>query len=256
MPRTQRKAAKKGSSRPRRSGAKRRRPSGTTTLAVDVGGSHVKASVLDQRGRMLHDRLRVETPKKVTPQELVTLIAQLVSELPRFDRVSVGFPGVVRDGVIRTAPNLGTDRFQGFNLARALERRLRKPVRVENDADVQGLAVVKGKGVEMVITLGTGFGSSIFVNGHLGPHLELAHHAFRKDKTYEDELGEAARERDGNHSWQRHVVEAIDSLRNLTNFDHLYVGGGNSRLLDIELPSDVSVVSNTAGILGGVRLWA
>ena len=226
------------------------------TLAVDVGGSHVKASVLDQRGRMLHDRLRVDTPKRVTPQELVTLIAQLVSELPRYDRVSVGFPGVVRDGVIRTAPNLGTDRFQGFNLARALERRLRKPVRVENDADVQGLAVVKGKGVEMVITLGTGFGSSIFVNGHLGPHLELAHHVFRKDKTYEDDLGEAARERDGNSSWQRHVIEAIDSLRNLTNFDHLYVGGGNSRLLKIRLPSDVSVVSNTAGILGGVRLWA
>jgi len=108
----------------------------------------------------------------------------------------------------------------------------------------------------MVITLGTGFGSSIFVDGRLWPHLELAHHPFRKDRTYEDELGEAARERDGNGPWQRHVLEAIESLRNLTNFDHLYIGGGNSRLLDIHLPSEVSVVSNTAGILGGVRLWA
>jgi polyphosphate glucokinase len=236
--------------------AKSRSRSGPATLAVDIGGSHVKASVLDARGRMIHDRVRIETPKRVTPQELVTLISQLVPSLPRFDRVSVGFPGVVRNGVIRTAPNLGTERFQGFNLARALERRLHKPVRVENDADVQGLAAVKGKGVEMVITLGTGFGSSIFVDGHLGPHLELAHHNFRKDKTYEDELGEAARQRDGDNSWQRHVLEAIDSLRNLTNFDHLYIGGGNSRLLDVVLPRDVSVVSNTAGILGGVRLWA
>jgi len=233
-----------------------RRRSGPATLAIDVGGSHVKASVLDKNGRMLHDRLRVDTPKKVTPRQLVGLIAGLIPTLPRFDRVSVGFPGVVRNGVVLTAPNLGTDRFHRFNLARALERRLGKPVRVENDADVQGLAVVKGKGVEMVITLGTGFGSSIFIDGHLGPHLELAHHVFRKDKTYEDELGEAARERDGDQTWQRHVREAIESLRNLTNFDHLYVGGGNSRLLNGALPRDVSVVSNTAGILGGVRLWA
>src|SRR5690348_6344284 len=226
------------------------------TLAIDVGGSHVKASVLDARGKMLHDRVKVDTPKHLTPQKLVSVIGELVAGLPRFDRVSVGFPGVVRDGVVRTAPNLGTERFHGFNLGRALERELGKPVRIENDADVQGLAVVKGKGVEMVITLGTGFGSSIFVNGKLGPHLELAHHNFRKDRTYEEELGEAARERDGDESWQRHVLEAIDSLRNLTNFDHLYIGGGNSRLLDVDLPRDVSVVSNTAGILGGVRLWS
>ena len=226
------------------------------TLAIDVGGSHVKASVLDARGRMLHDRVKVDTPKHLMPRKLVALIGELVAELPRFDRVSVGFPGVVRDGVIRTAPNLGTDQFHGFNLARALERKLGKPVRVENDADVQGLAVVKGKGVEMVITLGTGFGSSIFVDGRLGPHLELAHHAFRKDTTYEDELGEAARQRDGDESWQKHVFEAIESLRNLTNFDHLYIGGGNARLLDEKLPKDVTIVSNTAGIIGGVRLWA
>jgi polyphosphate glucokinase len=256
MPRTKKTNASKRTRASVKARTKRRTHSGPKTLAVDVGGSHVKAAVLDTRGHMIHERLRIETPKKVTPPQLVSLIAQLLPSLPRFDRVSVGFPGVVRDGVVRTAPNLGTERFQGFNLARALERRLHKPVRVENDADVQGLAVVKGKGVEMVITLGTGFGSSIFVNGHLGPHLELAHHNFRKDRTYEDELGEAARQRDGDSSWQRHVLEAVDSLRNLTNFDHLYIGGGNSRLLDIDLPSDVSVVSNTAGILGGVRLWA
>ena len=256
MPRTKKPATKKRSLLSRVRGVKGRGGARPTTLAIDVGGSHVKASVLDERGRMLHDRVRVDTPKRLTPPKLVSLICGLVDTLPRFDRVSVGFPGVVRDGVIRTAPNLGTEEFRGFHLARSLERRLGKPVRVENDADVQGLAVVKGKGVEMVITLGTGFGSSIFVGGRLGPHLELAHHAFRKDRTYEDELGEAARLRDGNENWQRHVFEAIESLRNLTNFDHLYIGGGNARLLDTKLPRDVSIVSNTAGIIGGVRLWA
>jgi polyphosphate glucokinase len=255
MPRAKKTATKKRSLLSKVVG-KRGSRSGPRTLAIDIGGSHIKASVLDDRGRMLHERVRVDTPKRPTPQQIVSLIASLVPTLPRFNRVSVGFPGVVRNGVVLTAPNLGTERFHKFNLERALERRLHKPVRVENDADVQGLAAVKGKGVEMVITLGTGFGSSIFVNGRLGPHLELAHHMFRKDKTYEEELGEAARSRDGNVAWKRHVVEAIDSLRNLTNFDHLYIGGGNARLLDLELPRDVSIVSNTAGIIGGVRLWA
>lgn len=222
---------------------------------MDIGGSHVKASVLDAAGKMLHERLRVDTPRHATPAKLVTLIGRLVKTLPRFDRVSVGFPGVVRNGVVRTAPNLGSARFAGFDLARALARRLGKPVRVENDADVQGLAAVRGKGVEMVITLGTGFGSSIFVNGQLGPHLELAHHAFRKGKTYEDELGEAARKKHGNRYWLHRIGEAVESLRSLTHFDHLYIGGGNARLLPLDLPPDVSIVSNTAGILGGVKLW-
>jgi polyphosphate glucokinase len=185
----------------------------------------------------------------------VRIIAGLAKGLPRFDRVSVGFPGVVRGGVVRTAPNLGTARCRGFNLAGALSRRLKKPVRVENDADVQGLAAVKGRGVEMVITLGTGFGSSIFVDGKLGPHLELAHHQFRKGKTYEEELGEVARKRRGNRYWLHRVDDAIESLRELTNFDHLYIGGGNARLVTQDLPSDVSLVSNTAGIIGGVKLW-
>lgn len=228
---------------------------GPRTLAVDVGGSHVKASVLDSKGNMLHERVRVDTPRDLTPARLVGLIAGLVKQLPRFDRVSVGFPGVVRDGVVRTAPNLGTERFHGFDLASALSRRLGKPVRVENDADVQGLAAVKGRGVEMVITLGTGFGSSIFVDGKLGPHLELAHHGFRKGKTYEEELGEAARKRRGTKYWLHRVQDAIESLRTLTNFDHLYIGGGNARLVTIDLPPDVSLVSNTAGIVGGVKLW-
>src|SRR5262245_55783400 len=158
---------------------------------------------------MLHERVRVETPDDVTPKKLVELIVELVKELPTFDRVSVGFPGVVRDGVLRTAFNLGDEAFRGFDLANALQAKLDKPVRVENDADVQGLAVVKGKGVEIVITLGTGFGTSIFVDGKLGPHLELAHHPFRKGKTYEEELGEAARKKHGTKRWLKRLKQAI-----------------------------------------------
>ena len=225
------------------------------TLAIDIGGSAIKGSVLDGQGKMLHERVRVETPDDVAPKKLVELIVELVKELPSFDRVSVGFPGVVRDGVVRSAFNLGEEAFKDFDLANALQAKLGKPVRVENDADVQGLAVVKGKGVEMVITLGTGFGTSIFVDGKLGPHLELAHHPFRKGNSFEEELGEAARKKHVTKRWLKRLKQAIETLRGLTTFDHLYIGGGNSRLVDLELPSDVSVVSNTAGIMGGIKLW-
>ena len=107
----------------------------------------------------------------------------------------------------------------------------------------------------MVITLGTGFGSSIFLEGKLGPHLELAHHPFHKGKTYEDELGDKARKRLGKKKWSRRVIAAVDELRKLTAFDHLYIGGGNAKKLDLELPEDVSLVDNSAGVLGGIKLW-
>lgn len=226
------------------------------TLSVDIGGSHIKASVLSARGKMLHHRVRAETPSDLTPNRLVKIIADLAEELPRYERVSVGFPGVVRGGVIRTAANLGEARFARFNLARALQKALDAPVRVANDADVQGLGAIRGKGVEMVITLGTGFGTSIFEDGRLGPHIELAHHPFYHDHTYEDELGDPALKRLGKRVWNRRLSLAIDTLRALTWFDHLYIGGGNSRHVRLDLPSDISVVDNAAGIIGGVRLWA
>jgi polyphosphate glucokinase len=226
-----------------------------TTLAIDVGGTGLKASVLDAQGRLAADRVRVKTPHPIDPPLLVEILVKLATPLPAFDRVSVGFPGVVRGGVIRTAPNLGTEAFRGFDLAQALTERLGKPARVLNDADMQGFAAIRGVGIEMVITLGTGFGTSMFLDGRLGPHLELAHHPFHKGRTYEEELGDKARKKMGKKKWQRRVTEAIDELRRLTTFDHLYIGGGNAKKLSLKLPDDVSLVDNTAGILGGIKLW-
>lgn len=235
--------------------ARKKTKQGVRTLGIDVGGSHIKGAVLDARGRMLTERVKVDTPDELSPARLVSIIANLGRELGRFDRVSVGFPGVVRNGVVRTAPNLGTDRFRGFTLARRLASKLGKPVRVANDADVQGLGAIKGKGVEVVVTLGTGFGSAIFEDGRLAPHLELSHHPFHDGSTYEELLGAEGLRKRGSRRWNRDVHLAIETLRNLTNFDHLYIGGGNARRLTAELPADVSVVSNDAGIWGGVRLW-
>jgi polyphosphate glucokinase len=227
----------------------------TRTLAIDVGGSGLKASVVDDAGRLLTDRVRVETPVGRPPREIVEALARLIAPLGAFDRVSVGFPGVVRNGRILTAPNLDNKGWKGFDLAGALGRALGKPVRVANDADVQGLAVIAGKGVEMVVTLGTGFGSGLYLDGRLAPHLELSHHPFRKGETYDEQLGNAARRRLGNRKWNKRVRRAIRTLRALTSFDHLYIGGGNAKKIEFELDPDVTVVSNDAGLKGGVVLW-
>lgn len=228
---------------------------GPKTLAIDIGGTGLKASVLDSEGAMLTERVRVATPPQCPPALMVETLKKLIAPLPSYDRVSVGFPGVVRQGVVITAHNLGTEAWKGFQIDRVLTAKLKKPVRVINDADMQGLGAIRGKGVEVVITLGTGLGSSIFEEGHLLTHLELAHHPFRKGQTYEQQLGNLALETAGKRKWKKRVGLAIQALRSLTTFDHLYVGGGNAKLLTEGLPSDVSTVSNDLGMRGGIWLW-
>lgn len=230
-------------------------PDARRILAIDVGGSGLKAALLDRDGNMVTERLRIETPHLDKPEVLVEALAGLVEPLGTYDYVSVGFPGVVRKGAIITAPNLGTEELHGFDLAGALQERLGKPVRVINDADMQGYGAIEGKGVEMVITLGTGFGSALFMDGALAPHLEIAHLPFRKGKTYEQRTGDKARRKLGKKDWNREVRKAIAALRVLTHFDKLYIGGGNADKLKLKLDPDVQIVSNENGVRGGAKLW-
>ena len=223
------------------------------TLAVDIGGTGIKAAALDQNGKMVSERQKIKTPKNATPKKVIATIAKLAKMVGEGDRVSAGFPGVVKDGLVYTAPNLGKG-WKNYPLETALKEKLRKPVRVANDADVQGLGCVSGHGDELVITLGTGFGSVLFVDGHR-IHLELGHHPFRRGNTYEDELGIKALERKGKRKWNKHLREAIDELARAFNFDRLYIGGGNAAAIDFKLPSNVKIVSNTDGLLGGIKLW-
>jgi polyphosphate glucokinase len=224
------------------------------TLAIDIGGSGLKMLTLDANGEALTERLRVATPKKATPEAVLKVLDEMIAKHGAFDRISVGFPGVVTGGVIFTAVNLDKS-WVGFDLAKALQERTGRPVRVANDADVQGLGVVEGRGVELVLTLGTGMGSALFVNGRLVPNLELGHHPFRKDRTYEDLVGDAALKKIGAERWSRRVRKAIDALEETFNYRLLYLGGGNAEKLDTELPKNVKIVSNLAGLLGGIALW-
>jgi polyphosphate glucokinase len=223
------------------------------TLCFDIGGTGIKAELLDDRGRPLTDRARIPTPARATPRQVMAIVGKLAKAEGRFDRVSVGFPGVTKDGVIYTAANLGKG-WNNFPLERKIARALKRPTRVANDADVQGLGSVTGRGVELVITLGTGVGSVIFVDGHR-IHLELGHHPFHKGKTYEDELGHRTLLKKGKKWWNKRLREAIEDLKVAFNYDRLYLGGGDAKFIRFEPPEDVKIVSNVEGLLGGIKLW-
>ncbi len=223
------------------------------TLAVDIGGSGIKVMVLDVSGNPLSDRKRLPTPEPAKPAAVIKTVVTL-AEQQEFDRVSVGFPGVVQHGIIKTAVNLDPDWIK-FDLATNLEKILSKSVKVANDADIQGFGAISGKGVELVITLGTGFGSALFLDGKLVPNLELGHHPFRKGETYEQQLGRAALAAEGKRKWNNRLQKAIANLEYLFNYDALYIGGGETSNINFDLPANAKVVPNIAGLLGGIKLW-
>jgi polyphosphate glucokinase len=234
---------------------RRRSAKGPQTLAIDIGGTNIKASVLDRDGAEMTKRIQIRTPHPAPPAAVLSLLEEMIGRLPAFNRISVGFPGVVKRGRIITAPNLGTSDWRDFPLATRLEQRWHKPARVLNDAEVQGFGVISDKGLECVLTLGTGFGSAIYRDGDLMPHLELGQHPAWKSRTYDEYLGVAALRRKGVARWNRRVKRMLTIVRTLLNFDHLYLGGGNAAKINFELPADVTIVSNEAGITGGIRLW-
>lgn len=225
------------------------------TLAIDIGGTGLKASVLDGSGKMVERHVRMPTPDPCTPDILVKALAKLTAALTSYDRISIGFPGVVRDGRIVTAPHFKGKAWRDFPLADTLARRFGKPARLLNDAEVQGLGIIKGQGLEVVLTLGTGVGSAVFSNGALTPHLELAHHPIRKGETYNDYVGNAARRALSSRRWNRRVLKVIEVVYGLLHYDVLYLGGGNATKITVTLPDNVHIASNDAGITGGIRLW-
>ena len=225
------------------------------TLAVDIGGSSIKAAVLDSAGHLVAAQVRAPTPKEATPQAVLETVAGLAVQLPTIQRISVGFPGVVKGGKVLTAPNLGTQHWAGFELVGALSQRFGVPARVLNDAAVQGLGVVEGHGLECVLTLGTGVGCALFRDRRLLLPLELGQHRARRGKTYDRYIGQAALAKKGLQRWNRRVRWAIDTVTDLTSCDVLYIGGGNARKIAFEVPAHVRIVSNMAGLTGGLRLW-
>lgn len=225
-------------------------------LSIDIGGTGLKASIVDSTGNLLVPKQRIKTPYPCTPAVMMDALAKLVAPLPEHSHIAIGFPGVVRRDVVITAPHFQTDEWINFPLADAASKRLGGPARMVNDAEMQGLAVIRGKGLELILTLGTGAGTGLFRNGELMPHLELAQHPiYGKKKTYNDYIGNAALKKAGRKHWNERVSRTIDILTGLLHFDHLFIGGGNALKLTLKPSATITIVSNDAGIEGGAALW-
>ena len=242
------------------------------TLAIDVGGTGLKANVLG-RGRDARRRPGED------PDDLPDAAGPHGREAHRSGpEAARGRPHLVRlprhgaqraraeRAALRDQEGPGTEivpelvkAWSDFDLASALAASIGKPCRVANDADVQGAAVVEGTGFEAVITLGTGVGTAFFMDGRMLPHLEFAHLEFRKGDTFNEQLGEPVRKKIGDKRWNKRVQKAIAYFDALTFFDHLFIGGGNAQRINRRDLGDVleriTVVDNSAGILGGIKLW-
>jgi len=217
---------------------------------------------------MVSERARRETPYPCTPPVLLDALAGLAAAQPAYDRVAVGFPGTIRRGRVREVPAFSrrgpgkppdpelVGLWTGYDLETALTERFDTPVRVANDADVQGCAVIAGRGMELVITLGTGVGCAVFFDGTLLPHMELSHGRFGEGQSIEVACGENERLMIGKQRWCERVLDAVEALEAMVLPDHLYIGGGNAKRLDPEtLGPNRTLVPNISGLLGGIALW-
>jgi polyphosphate glucokinase len=211
-------------------------------LVIDVGGTHVKLKLSDQ------DEVRkLPSGPALTPQAMVEAVKQATADWP-FDVVSVGFPAPVKDGRITLEPvNLGKG-WLGFDLAAALG----KPVRVMNDAAMQALGGYHG-GRMLFLGLGTGLGTTLIVDGVVVA-MELGHLPYRKDRSFEDYVGEAALQRRGKSKWIASVGDVVSQLKAAFLADYVLLGGGNVKKLDV-LPEGALRGDNADAFAGGVRLW-
>ena len=234
-------------------------PAGTSAihriLSIDIGATGIKAAIIGRTGKFLSDRHRVKTPDKCSPALLMRMLGRLLRPLKDYDCVSIGFPGIVRDGVVITAPNLGTEQWKGFALGPTIEKKLGRPTQLHNDADVQGLAAIDGRGLELVCTLGTGLGTAWFRDGELMPHMDLSHMAIHAKDDFDHYIGDKTLKHIGKKAWNKRLKKLIAMLENVFFYDHLFLGGGNSRCVTIDLPKNVSIVSNEAGVSGGAFVW-
>lgn len=226
-----------------------------TTLAVDIGGASIKMLVLDAEGQPSSETLSRPTPANPTPDALITLIHDMADALPPHQYVSVGFPGVVKEGVTMNAPNLGDELWASVPLSKLLSQKLERPVRAVNDVDLQGLGVTRGDGVEMVVTLGTGMGAALFVGGALVPNLELGHHPWRDGHSYEDLVRDSELKRIGPPAWTARVLDAIAQIEPIFNYDRLHLGGGNAQNIQSELPDNVRIFTLAEAMRGALALW-
>jgi polyphosphate glucokinase len=235
-----------------------------TVLGIDIGGTGIKGAPVDiTTGKLLADRHRILTPHPATPKAVAEVVGELATFFDWKGPTGATFPAVVRRGVTLTAANVDKN-WVGTNAAEIFSGAIGAPVTVVNDADAAGLAEMQfgagvgSSGVVLMITLGTGIGSALFVEGVLVPNTELGHLELR-GKDAERRAAESVRESEelSWKKWAKRLDEYFDVLRELFSPDLFIVGGGVSKKADKFVPhlsTDTKVVPalllNDAGIVG------
>jgi len=210
-------------------------------LVVDVGGTSIKILASGQR-----EPRKFESGPTLTVTQMVRGVRQAAAGWT-YDRVSIGYPGVVKKNQPTTEPYNLAHGWVKFDYAKAFGR----PVKIINDAAMQALGSYKG-GTMLFLGLGTGLGSTLIVEGVVVP-MELAHLPYRK-ATYEDYVGVRAIERLGRKKWRNAVEDVVERLTAAFRPDDVVLGGGNNRLLK-ELPPGCRLGDNENAFLGGFRMW-
>jgi polyphosphate glucokinase len=234
------------------------------TLGIDVGGSGIKGAPVDtETGRLVAERIRIKTPKGAEPQPVADVVAQLAQAFDWKGAIGIGFPAPIKSGVAMMAANV-SEKWVGTNAEQLFSQTTGCVCRVGNDADVAGLAEMtfgagKGhNGTVIMITLGTGIGTAIFVNGRLVPNTEFGHLEIRGHDA-EARASDAARQRD-DLSWKKYAKRLNRYLLTMERLfwpDLFIVGGGISKqhenflpLLAIQTPIVPAQFQNEAGIVG------
>ena len=213
------------------------------TLVIDVGGTNVKVLATGQK-----EPLKIPSGKGLTPAHMVREVLAATKDWD-YENVSIGFPAAIVGGRIAKEPhNLGKG-WVRFDFAKAFG----KPVKIINDAAMQALGSYDG-GNMLFLGLGTGLGSAMVRDGVVFP-LELAHLPYKKDKTYEEYLGEAGMKKRGKKTWRKHVADVVEALMAAFVVDYVVLGGGNAKRLE-RLPPKARLGSNANAFTGGFRLWS
>jgi polyphosphate glucokinase len=241
-------------------------------LGIDIGGTGIKGAPVElPSGEILAEHLHLPTPQPATPRAVSAVIQKMVRHFQFTGRVGIGFPGVIRQGVVGTAVNLSPS-WVGKNAEKIFKKAVKLQVSVINDADAAGLAEVhhgagkKEKGTVVLITLGTGIGSAVFIGGELVPNTELGHLPLH-GKDAEKTASAKAREKHdwGWKKWSKRVREYLQLVEKLINPDLIIVGGGVSRRAEKWLPRASQGIRakvvpaklhNEAGIVGAAMAAA
>lgn len=233
-------------------------------LGVDIGGTGIKGALVDsESGKLLTERIRIETPKPATPEAVAKTLKQLVEQFDYKGPIGCGFPATVHHGVAYTAANIDKT-WINTQVEKLFTETLGMPCYVLNDADAAGIAEIEfgagkdAKGVVMMVTIGTGLGSAIFVNGHLLPNTELGHLILKGDiaEHYCSDL--VRHEEDLSWGkWGKRFNQYLQRLEFLFNPDLFILGGGASKSfekfvekLDVHAKVTPAQNLNTAGIIG------